>query len=218
MISRRICRSILTTEIRNRASPKIYNKFDASRYLHRSFLSSWTKGTDLLEVNVDNQSMGSDKQKLPKVVITSYSESGFDVAYMLHDKENEDDPYPPLHMMGSTLLFPQACFLWNHVDSIKDVTIESLSPILIHKPKLDFLFLGSNTRMDRTSFELIQREFREKHSIVVEQMDLGHCIGTFNILNGEDRMVAAALILTPPDSDDADKEEEVGATDTNTSK
>jgi uncharacterized protein len=171
---------------------------------------------DMLEVIVDPQTLGDEKQELPKVVLTSYSESGFDVTYMLQDKENNEEPFPPIHLMGSTLLFPQACFLWNHVHSIQDVTVESLTPILIHKPKLDFLFLGSDKPMDRTSFDLLKREFREKHSIVVEQMDIGHCIGTFNILNGEDRMVSAALVLTPSDKESAEDEQVADGTDTST--
>ena len=45
-----------------------------------------------------------------------------------------------------------------------------------------------------TSIEKIKEGFR-KNNIVVEQLDLMNAMGTFNVLNGEDRRVVAALVM-----------------------
>ena len=42
----------------------------------------------------------------------------------------------------------------------------------------------------------IKKEFRRgEHHVIVEQMDVMNAMGTFNILNGEDRRVACVLVL-----------------------
>jgi uncharacterized protein len=48
----------------------------------------------------------------------------------------------------------------------------------------------------------IKSEFRKK-DVVVEQMDIMNCIGTFNILNGEDRRVACVLVINAAEEDEA---------------
>jgi uncharacterized protein len=63
---------------------------------------------------------------------------------------------------------------------------------------LEYLFLGCNQPISRQEWDRIQIAFR-KQNIVVEQLDLAATVGKFNILNAEDRQVAAALVM---DSDE----------------
>jgi uncharacterized protein len=127
-----------------------------------------------------------------------------------------------LHLNGSVLAFPRACFLWN-VREAGHITLASLSPVLLHqKPaKIAYLFIGVNPNSVhgggiattgatdariRPSFQHIQNVMYRQHNVVVEVMDLLNAIGTFNVLNAEDRMVAAALLMDPNEDDDDDDE------------
>lgn len=93
--------------------------------------------------------------------------------------------------------------MWN-VSNNDQLTVESLSSVILHRPKLEYLFLGS----DKTISPTVIKEIRDRLAVdnselVVEPMDLANAMGTFNILNGEDRMVCAALIL---ETEDVNKE------------
>lgn len=161
---------------------------------HRVF-SDWGKGQDLLGDSLD----WGDK---PKVVLDGYSPSGFDVINIIEKMdEDEESDSGGVHMAGSIMAFPSGCFLWN-IRTIEDVTMESLAPAILHRPKLDYLFLGSDQPMDPEKLYHIKMELREKADIVVEQLDVGNAMGTFNILNGEDRPIAAALVLLEEKFDD----------------
>jgi uncharacterized protein len=82
------------------------------------------------------------------------------------------------------------------------MTVESLAPVLLYRPKLEYLFLGCATPIPPNVIQTIRQELRKDNAnLVVEPMDLTNAMGTFNILNGEDRMVAVALILPPEDSE-----------------
>ena len=94
------------------------------------------------------------------------------------------------------------------------ISIESLSAIALLRPQIEYLFIGCNSSHENgtriTNLNEIQYYFRHIHSnnnnnnthrgIVVEQMPLYNAIGTFNLLNAEDRSVAAALMVH--DNDD----------------
>jgi uncharacterized protein len=98
------------------------------------------------------------------------------------------------------LAFPSSCFLWN-VRRNADLTFESIAPVLLYRPKLEYLFLGSSESIPPQTVQTIRNALQEEGiKMVVEPMDLTNAMGTFNILNGEDRMVAVALIL-PSDMD-----------------
>lgn len=157
-------------------------------------VDNWGKGQDLLGDSLD----WGDK---PKIILDGFSSSGFDVVNVIEklDKEDGVDESGVVHMTGSVMAFPFGCFLWN-VKTIQDVTLESLAPALLHRPQLEYLFIGSNEPMDPEQLYRIKMELRD--SIVVEQLDIGNAMGTFNILNGEDRPVAAALVLGEQDDDD----------------
>eukprot|EP00566_Odontella_aurita_P022901 CAMPEP_0113550266 /NCGR_PEP_ID=MMETSP0015_2-20120614/13890_1 /TAXON_ID=2838 /ORGANISM="Odontella" /LENGTH=131 /DNA_ID=CAMNT_0000451061 /DNA_START=443 /DNA_END=838 /DNA_ORIENTATION=- /assembly_acc=CAM_ASM_000160 len=111
------------------------------------------------------------------------------------EDEEERVKSDTLHMNGSIIAFPHSCFLWN-VKEPKDVTAESLAMVVLCKPAVEFLFIGSNRPLPPRELNKIKREFKPR-GIIVEQLDLTNAMGTFNILNGEDRRVAVALIMDP---------------------
>ena len=96
-------------------------------------------------------------------------------------------------MHGSIIAFPFGAFLWN-ISGPDDVTLESLAPVILHRPKLEYLFIGCNEPIDQGQIARIQAAIP---GIVVEKMMISNAMGTFNILNAEDRPVCAALVLDP---------------------
>ena len=102
-------------------------------------------------------------------------------------------------MNGSIIAFPDACFLWN-VTTPKEVTLESLALIRLYKPTVEYLFIGCETPLPPRELNKIKKELRKK-DIVVEQMDIMNAMGTFNILNGEDRRVACVLVIDPDEDE-----------------
>lgn len=167
-------------------------------------MSSWEgHGTDLL-----NDSLAHN-DGVPKIVLKGHSSSGFDVLNMIKNKDPTDESLQQtggiVHCAGSIIALPSACFLWKVRDT-KDLTVESLAPILLHRPKLEYLFLGSKDPISRELTESIRDELRkEAPGLVVETLDVSNAMGTFNVLNGEDRRVAAAFILPRDDDDDDDE-------------
>jgi len=163
-------------------------------------MSSWEgHGTDLL-----NDSLAHN-DGVPKIILKGYSPSGFDVLNMIKNKDPTDESLQQtggiVHCAGSIIALPSACFLWKVRDP-KDLTVESLAPILLHRPKLEYLFLGSKEPLPQELIKSIRDELRkDAPGLVVEALDVSNAMGTFNVLNGEDRRVAAAFIL-PPDEDE----------------
>lgn len=158
-------------------------------------LSSITKGQDLLEDSLEH---GSQR----KIILDSYGPSGFDVKGMIrigdeptNDEQPGDDAI--IHMNGSIVAFPQACFLWN-ITRPGDITLESLSVVKLYKPTVEYLFIGCDSPMPKMELDRIKKEFGSgENHVIVEQMDVMNAMGTFNILNGEDRRVACVLVLEP---------------------
>jgi uncharacterized protein len=146
---------------------------------------------------------------VPKIILKGHSDSGFDVVNMVKNKDTTGDESLKatggvVHCAGSVLAFPGACYLWN-VRRAEDLTAESLAPVLLYRPSVEYLFLGSVQPIPPQRVQDIREALRKasdafgnsSSKIVVEPMDLTNVMGTFNILNGEDRRVAAALILPP---------------------
>jgi len=98
-----------------------------------------------------------------------------------------------VHMNGSIMAFPDACFLWD-VETPEKVTLESLAVVKMYRPTVEYLFIGCDNPLMPPLIQNIKREFRKK-GVVVEAMDVMNAMGTFNILNGEDRRVACALVI-----------------------
>ncbi|GKY99300.1 hypothetical protein MPSEU_000885100 [Mayamaea pseudoterrestris] len=132
----------------------------------------------------------------PKTVLQAYAPTGFDVLNLVKRVDpNEQAESGTLHMHGSIIAFPFGSFLWN-ITGPKDVTLESLAPIMLHRPKIEYLFIGCNESIDRKEIDRIQAAMP---GLVVEKMMISNAMGTFNILNAEDRQVCAALVLDPND-------------------
>lgn len=149
------------------------------------------RGTDLL---ADSLAHGPRR----KIVLESYAPSGIDVKGLVHvgDSPEEDDNIGEdkiIHMNGSIVAFPDACFLWN-IKKPNEVTLESLSVIRLYEPPVEYLFIGCDKPIDPKELARIKKEFR-KTEIVTEQMDIMNAMGTFNILNGEDRRVSCVLVI-----------------------
>lgn len=152
--------------------------------------SSISKGQDLL---ADSLSFGSK----PKIILDSfYPDTGIDVHGMLRflgPTLDTTEQVNTLLMNGSVIVFPHSCYLWKP-SSAKEVTLESLSMIVLCKPSVEFLFIGCDSPLPPRELNRIKKEMKKKH-IVVEQMDVMNAMGTFNVLNGEDRRIAVAIVV-----------------------
>jgi uncharacterized protein len=155
--------------------------------------SEISRGQDLL---ADSLSYGPRR----KIVLESYAPSGVDVKGFIQvgSSPNEGQVVGEariVHMAGSIIAFPDTCFLWN-VQHYTDITLKSLSVVRLYYPTPEYLFIGCDIPIPATELSYIKRELRKK-DIVVEQMDIMNAMGTFNILNGEDRRVVCALLIDP---------------------
>ena len=190
------------------------NVFDRSRRYNSSSSSSSSSGDDEISgirggadlLSSASSSSGTHR----KIILESYAPSGIDVNGLIcvggennnnNNSKSENEEYGDLpgmskiiHMNGSILAFPTMCFLWN-VKYPHEVTLESLAPIRLYTPKIQYLFLGCDTPFPSGAISKIKKEMKSRHDIVVESMDVMNAMGTFNILNGEDRRVACAIIL-----------------------
>jgi NADH dehydrogenase [ubiquinone] 1 alpha subcomplex assembly factor 3 len=94
---------------------------------------------------------------------------------------------------GSILALPTACFLWKP-KKIEEITPESLAPLLIVKPAIEILIIGTGEEVVGRALALTTLKFLAANGVAVEHMDTTSACSTFNILNQEDRRVAAALL------------------------
>jgi len=139
---------------------------------------------DLLAGSISHQ---GTSQRRPKVVLDAYSSSGFDVLNLLHvapqnasvmstsltkpNPMDEDSSPNAVHMKGSIIVFPYSCFLWN-ISRPDQVTLESLAIVALHKPPIQYLFIGSNKPIHKAELVTIQKNLKQQSNIIVEQMDL----------------------------------------------
>jgi len=146
------------------------------------------------------------------VILQGYGPTGFDVSNILKKVEDEESrdskavgptESGTVHMNGSILVFPFGCFLWK-VASPRDVTLESLSAVLLYRdPPLEYLFIGCRGDLPVEEMNRI-RSAMQARDIVVEKLNVADAMGTFNILNAEDRQVAVALVIDETESDEED--------------
>ena len=197
---------------------------------------SWQgHGTDLLNDSLAPGGSGIGEYA-PKIILRGHSRTGFDVVNMIKNMDPSDEDLTKsggiVHMAGSVIAFPGACFLWK-VRNPQDLTIASLAPVILYRPAIEYLFIGSKSPVNPQIIASLKQEMAKLgKAIVVEPMDLvrmfarlaflhvcacllartmwknltvffldvqTNAMGTFNILNAEDRLVAAALILDPVD-------------------
>ena len=109
--------------------------------------------------------------------IDAYGNGGFRFAEMSH--------------RGSLLILPSGIYGW-WVGSMAELSAVSLAGVFAERGEIEFLLLGTGATQiwpDRS----LRQAFVE-HDLVVESMDTGAAVRTYNVLLAEQRRVAAALI------------------------
>jgi uncharacterized protein len=110
-------------------------------------------------------------------LIQSYGGNGFEVSGR--------------RRQGSILVLPDGTRDWS-VDSMGDLSLPSLSPIIDFEPAVELLIIGCGATFSLPPVTL--RDVLRSKDIGVETMDTGAACRTYNVLAGEDRRVAAALM------------------------
>jgi uncharacterized protein len=109
-------------------------------------------------------------------VIERYGASGFRVAGVVH--------------RGSILVFPDRTESWGAAEA-STVSFESLAPV-VEYGGVQILLLGLGRLMSAVPIAL--RAALRSSGIILEAMDTGAACRTYNVLLGEERRVAAALL------------------------
>ena len=122
--------------------------------------------------------MERDEGHYPQQVgIDAYGNSGFRFADLSH--------------RGSLLCLPTGMFAWN-VTEPSQITLETLAPVLAVADQIDVLFIGLGH--DIAAIDPAIRAAMKERDIIVEAIGTGGAVRTYNVLFGEQRAVAAALI------------------------
>jgi uncharacterized protein len=123
----------------------------------------------------------SDAPHLPRSApIDAYGNGGFAFADMSH--------------RGSLLCLPDAIWAWP-VTKAAEIDEYSLSRIFAAANGIDTLLIGTGTEIWVAPSRL-REAFRAAH-ISLDTMQTGPAIRTYNIMIGERRRVAAALVAVP---------------------
>ena len=142
-----------------------------------------------------------------KTICSGYTERGFVVndtelagnvlllprSSLLWKPTSFDEVFTTMHSLQLCISGKPHCPNLQLVCSAAQVTPESLALIGIMDPPVEMLLIGTGDKARRPSAAL-SAHFQAK-GIVVEQTTTANAIATFNILNAEDRLVAAALLL-----------------------
>ena len=122
-----------------------------------------------------------DAPHLPRSApIEAYGNGGFAFVGMSH--------------RGSLLCLPNAIWAWP-VARPSDIDRASLVRVFEAAPGIDTLIIGTGTEVWLAPPDL--RQALRKASVVLDAMQTGPAIRTYNIMIGERRRVAAALIAVP---------------------
>jgi uncharacterized protein len=123
----------------------------------------------------------SDAPHLPRSApIEAYGNGGFAFAEMSH--------------RGSLLCLPDAIWAWP-VARPEDIDETSLERVFASANGIDTLIVGTGTGVWLPPSHL--RQALRRVSVVLDAMQTGPAIRTYNIMIGERRRVAAALIAVP---------------------
>jgi uncharacterized protein len=126
-------------------------------------------------------SASSDAPHLPRSApIEAYGNGGFAFADMSH--------------RGSLLCLPDAIWAWP-VTKADDINEISLQRVIANAANIDTLIVGTGNEVWIPPSWL--RDRLRKVSIVIDAMQTGPAVRTYNIMIGERRRVAAALIAVP---------------------
>jgi uncharacterized protein len=122
-----------------------------------------------------------DAPHLPRSApIEAYGKGGFAFADMSH--------------RGSLLCLPDAIWAWP-VTRPEDIDEASLARVFAAANVIDTLIIGTGTGVWRPPSDF--REAFRSVGVVLDAMQTGPAIRTYNIMMGERRRVAAALIAVP---------------------
>jgi uncharacterized protein len=125
--------------------------------------------------------ISSDAPHLPRSApIDAYGKGGFAFAGMSH--------------RGSLLCLPDAIWAWE-VTRPEQIDRYSLARVLAAANSIDTLIVGTGTDIWRAPSDL-RAALRALH-VTVDTMQTGPAIRTYNIMIGERRRVAAALVAVP---------------------
>ena len=123
----------------------------------------------------------SDTPHLPRSApIDAYGKGGFAFADMSH--------------RGSLLCLPSAIWAWP-VTKVTEIDEHSLSRVFAAANGIDTLLVGTGTEI-WVAPNRLREAFRAVH-ISLDTMQTGAAVRTYNIMIGERRRVAAALIAVP---------------------
>jgi uncharacterized protein len=123
----------------------------------------------------------ADAPHLPRSApIEAYGQGGFAFADMSH--------------RGSLLCLPQAIWAWP-VTKADDINRAALARVFEAASGIDTLIIGTGTDVWLAPPAL--REALRAVRVVVDTMQTGPAVRTYNIMIGERRRVAAALIAVP---------------------
>jgi len=111
-----------------------------------------------------------------RATIEGYGAGGFSFADMSH--------------RGSIMALPSGIYAWN-ADAAA-LTPDDFAMVLAERGEIDILIIGMGREMARPP--RIVREALEATGLMLDPMATGHAIATYNLLMGEKRRVAAALI------------------------
>lgn len=109
--------------------------------------------------------------------IDAYGNGGFRFAEMSH--------------RGSLLCLPSGMYAW-HVTAMEGFDISAMAPVTAEAEAIEVLLVGTGAAQVFLDGEL--REGLAERGIVAEAMSTGAAARTYNVLLGEQRAVAAALI------------------------
>lgn len=97
--------------------------------------------------------------------------------------------------LGPIVLFPRAVFPW-HISCLEDINEDSLCIFYLTQPRVDTLIIGTGDQPITREIGRTILEVTRKHRINIEILSTETACTTFNFLNQQGRMVAAALV--PP--------------------
>lgn len=79
------------------------------------------------------------------------------------------------------------------VDTLEEISLDALEPLLNLTPRMEVLIIGTGARMQRVP-EPLRMALRAR-GLSVDAMDTGAACRTYTILHSEGRRVGAALLL-----------------------
>lgn len=164
----------------------------------RSFVASFRNKNGVILQSALRLMSGGDVVAPPSEYDSSIS---VDIINNQQDAALMIDSYSPIgfllnngsRVVGPCAIFPRSILHWN-VAEAADITEESLTLFTMLEPKIDILVIGKGEREGVVDEQIIH--FLRTHKINVEILPTDQACSTFNFLNSERRLCAAALI--PP--------------------